>query len=262
MDESLLQLLPVRIEYAVLYLTRCLALMTTSPFFGTAAPWSRYRLAFGVALTIVLLPGIHDPQWDGPALGLALVPYVAREFLMGALLGWIVAAAFGAVRLAGELITGEMGFNLSAILDPMSGTSAPVITSLYQTMAGLIFVSIGAHRWIVAGLARSFQTIPVGTFEFGNDATGGMLMIMSRFIESGVALAAPVMIAMFVITLLLGVISRAVPQLNILDTGYSVRIGAALGALVLLLPAFRIGAEGIFDLCQSALFEGVASLQK
>jgi flagellar biosynthesis protein FliR len=73
--------------------------------------------------------------------------------------------------------------------------------------------------------------------------------------EAGLGLAAPVLAAMFVVTVLLGVVSRAVPQLNILDTGYSIRVLAALGALVLLLPSLRIGLESLFEMTRGAYFE-------
>jgi flagellar biosynthesis protein FliR len=75
--------------------------------------------------------------------------------------------------------------------------------------------------------------------------------------EAGLSLAAPVLAAMFVVTVLLGVISRAVPQLNILDTGYSIRVLAALGALVVLLPSLRIGLESLFDLTRSAYLDAL-----
>lgn len=262
MQDLLLQFLPVKIEYAVLFLTRVMALIATAPIFGTLSPWSGYKIILGATITIVLLPVSGNVNWTGPSFGLALVPLIAKEFVVGALLGWIVTSAFAAVRLAGELITGEMGLNLSSLLDPVSGTSSTVVTSLYQTLAGLIFVTIGAHRWMIVALARSFDTIPVGTFTIGERPVDGLLMILTRFLEAGVVLAAPVMVTMFVITVLLGVISRAVPQLNILDTGYALRVGAALGAAALLLPAFHVGLESLFDITKSALFEAVPAMQR
>ncbi|MFN0205094.1 MAG: flagellar biosynthetic protein FliR [Planctomycetota bacterium] len=261
MYEFLTYIFPVKIEYAVLFLTRVLALISTAPLFTGSGGFNRYKMALGVAITIVLMPAVKAPEWTGPSLGLAIIPFVAREFLVGALLGWIIACAFAGVRVAGELVTTEMGLNLSATLDPVSGTSSPVITTLYQTIAGLIFITLGAHEWIVAGLAHSFHKIPVGTFDFGPDPIAGLIQILTRFIEAGVALAAPIMIAMFVVTVLLGVVSRAVPQLNILDSGYALRVAAALGALALLLPALRIGLESLFELMRSALFEALPGIQ-
>lgn len=260
--QDLLQLiLPVKIEYALLFLTRVLALIGTAPLLNHAGAFNRYKIALGVAITIVLLPAIPAPEFTGPALGMAIVPYAVREMVVGALMGWIVAAAFAAMRLAGELVSTEMGLNMSAILDPVSGTTSPVVATLYQTLAGLVFISLGAHEWLIAGLANSFRKIPVGTFQIGEDPVGGLLLILTRFVEAGLVIAAPVMIAMFVVTVILGVISRAVPQLNILDTGYALRVGAALGALVLLLPALRIGLESLFDMTRGALFDAIPGTQ-
>ncbi|MBI3820852.1 MAG: flagellar biosynthetic protein FliR [Planctomycetes bacterium] len=261
MNDLFLKLLPVRIEYAILFLTRILALISTAPIFGTMSPWSSYKIMLGVTITAVLLPAIGEPEWKGPDFGFALVPLIIMELLVGALMGWILTAAFSSVRLAGELVTSEMGLNLSSLLDPVTGTSSPVVTSFYQTLAGLIFVIVGAHRWTIVALARSFETIPVGTFHVSANSVDGMLMIMARFLEAGIVLAAPVMVAMFVITVLLGVISRAVPQLNILETGYALRVGTALGIAAILLPAFRFGLESLFTLTQSALFEAVPAMQ-
>jgi flagellar biosynthetic protein FliR len=262
MTELLLQFLPVRVEYAVLFLTRVIALVSTSPFLGTSSPWAGYKIALGVALTTVLLPVAGDPAWEGPSLGLALAPLVARELFVGVFLGWILSAAFASVRAAGELVTGEMGLGLSTMLDPLTGTHSTVVSTLYQTIAGLVFVGVGAHRWVIAGLAQSFQRIPVGRFSldaFSLDFASAdtLVAIVTRFMEAGLSLAAPVLAAMFVVTVLLGVISRAVPQLNILDTGYSIRVLAALGALVVLLPSLRIGLESLFDLTRSAYLDAL-----
>jgi flagellar biosynthetic protein FliR len=255
MTDLLLYFLPTRVEFAVLFLTRVMALISASPFLGTASPWSGYKIALGVGLTAILLPVAGDPSWSGPSLGLALTPLVARELFVGLFLGWILTSAFAAVRAAGELVTGEMGLSLSTMLDPLTGTHSTVVATLYQTIAGLVFVGVGAHRWVLAGLARSFQRIPVGQFSLDLTSIDALVAIVTRFMEAGLALAAPVLAAMFVVTVLLGVVSRAVPQLNILDTGYSIRLLAALGALVLLLPSLRIGLESLFEMARAAYFD-------
>ena len=255
MTDLLLQFLPVRVEYAVLFLTRVMALISSSPFLGTASPWSGYKIALGVALTIVLLPVSGDPAWQGPSLGLALVPLVARELFVGLFMGWILTSAFASVRAAGELVTGEMGLSMSTLLDPMSGTHSTVVATLYQTIAGLVFVGVGAHHWVLTGLAQSFHRIPVGQFDLRLTSVDTLIAVVTRFMEAGLALAAPVLVAMFVVTVVLGVVSRAVPQLNILDTGYAIRVLAALGSLVMLLPSLRIGLESLFDMTRGAYLD-------
>lgn len=260
--DALATFLPFRIEAALLVLTRVLALLSTSPLFGGGAPFPGARLGLGLATTLVLAPIVAAGPWDGPALGLAMVPMAAREFVIGAFLGWVLTAAFSAVRGAGELVTGEMGLNLSSLLDPTSGTHSTVVASLYQSLAGLVFVGIGAHRWIVAGLARSFERLPIAGEGPGLPHPAELLLVVARFMEAGLGLAAPVLVAMFVVTVLLGVVSRAVPQLNILDTGYAIRVAAAFGALALLLPALRVGLESLFDLARTAYFEALPGLAR
>jgi len=261
-NELLGSLLPVRIEVALLVLTRVLALLSTAPPFSNATPWSSFRLPLGATITWLLLFTIGEPGWTGPQFGLALIPLVAMEFLLGALLGWIVASAFAAVRGAGDLITGEVGLNLASLLDPVTGTTTPVMSTLYQTMAGLVFLAMGAHRWVIAGLAHSFHRIPIGTFAIGADPVDGLLLITSRLLEAGIVLAAPVMAAMFLVTLLLGLSSRAVPQLNLMDVGYAIRIAAAFGAIAVLLPTFRIGLESLFLTMRDALGNALPSTVK
>lgn len=254
MKELLLAFLPYRVELGVLYLTRVMALIATSPVLGTGSPWKAYKIALGVTFTILLIPVVGEGEWSGPTFGLALIPLVVREMLVGLFLGWVLTTAFAAVRIAGELVTGEMGLSLSTMLDPTSGTQSTVVTTIYQTMAGLVFLGVGAHRWVLSGLARSFQRIPVGTFDPPAASVEALVSLLTRFTEAGLGLAAPVLVSMFVVTVMLGVVSRAVPQLNILDTGYAVRVLAALGALVLLLPALRIGLESLFDAAREATF--------
>jgi flagellar biosynthesis protein FliR len=259
---ELLALLPTRVEYACLFLTRVLALVATAPVFGTAIPWNGHRLALGVALAAVLLPAVGDPSWSGPSFGLALVPLVVRELIVGTFLGFIVVGAFAAVRAAGELIGNEMGLNLASILDPTTGAPTAVAGMLYQVCAGLLFLAVGAHRWVIAGLARSFERVPVGAFELGADPVAGVVTLARGLVEGGLVLAAPVMVALFLVTVSLGVLSRAVPQLNILDVGYALRVAAALGAIALLMPALRVGIESLLRATRDSLVDALPSIAR
>lgn len=255
---SLLELwLPGRVEYACLFFTRVAALISTAPIFATATPWGGYRLALAAAITAVALPAVGAPDWNGPAFGFALVPLVARELIVGTFLGFVVVAAFAAVRGAGELVGAEMGLSMSALLDPTTGRVTPVVATLYQTIAGLIFLAVGAHRWVVAGLARSFERIPVGTFEIGPDPATGVVQLLRGLFEAGITLGAPVLVAMFLVTVVMGLLSRAVPQLNVLDVGFALRVALALGALICLLPALRIGIEALLEHLKVQLVEAL-----
>lgn len=257
MNELLALLLPAKVEYACLFFTRIAALVSTAPIFATASPWSGYRIAIAVALTLVMLPALGDPAWHGPAFGAALVPLVARELIVGTFLGFVVVVAFAAVRGAGELVGAEMGLSLASMLDPTTGRQTSVIATLYQTLAGMIFLAVGAHRWVVAGLARSFERVPVGSFEMGAAPATGVAQLLRGLFEASLALGAPVMTAMFLVTVVMGLLARAVPQLNILDVGFALRIAAAIGALLCLLPALRIGIEGLLETMRDSLVDAL-----
>ena len=226
-------------------LSRILGLLATAPVFNNAALPVRVRLIAGLAIALALAPALPPLSAiaAGSWIGLAVL---AQQILIGVLLGFALRITFTAVDLAGELIGLQMGLSFATFFDPSSGGQTPVITEFLGVLTALIFLSMNGHLLALSVLAESFTLLPVSTTPV-HAATFSSLMVWSATLFSmGVLLSLPLITALLIANIALGVLARIAQQLNLFAVGFPVTL--ALGFLVLLLSLPYIGAamEGLF----------------
>lgn len=212
-------------------LTRVLALLASAPPFNNPALTVRIRLVFGLVMTIAIAPVLpRVPSVDpGSAAGLLIV---AQELVIGAAMGFTMRLVFGAVDMAGSLISLEMGIGFATAYDPQTAGQTVVISEFMGLLALLVFLAINGHLMVIATLTHSFSVIPVGTpalvaGTWSNVAQSGALVF-----SVGLLLALPIIIALLISNLALAVLSRAAPQLNLIAIGFPLTIALGFGALI------------------------------
>ena len=215
------------------------ALVAAAPLFLRGAAPLRVRGLLAVAAGIVMAP-ILAPQTPAEFSLLGVVEIVARETLIGLILGTVVAALIAGVQTAGQIVSQMSGLALAEIVDPSSDASEPVPAQVLRHTALAVFFLIGAHRTTMQALLDSYAWAPLSvgqtlaTAEAGAAATTDALS--SAFLL-GVRLAAPAMTAVLLAIVVTGLIARTLPQLNILSIGFTLNSAAALAALAFSLSA-------------------------
>jgi flagellar biosynthetic protein FliR len=124
-----------------------------------------------------------------------------------------------------------MGFNVASVIDPQTGTQSSVISQFLYLFTILVLFSVNGHHLFIYAMASSFKVVPLGTFSLGGSLMGITNKISSEMFVIALKMAAPVMIALFLSNLCLGIVARTVPQVNILMIGFPLNIG--LGLIVL-----------------------------
>lgn len=226
-------------------LTRILGLLATAPVFNSVALPVRVRLIAGLAIALALapalppLPAIPASSW----LGLAVL---GEQALIGILLGFALRITFAAVDIAGELIGLQMGLGFATLFDPGSGGQTPVISEFLGLLTALIFLSLNGHLLALSVLAESFTLLPISTSPIRATAFSSMMAWSATLFSMGILLALPVISALLIANIALGVLARIAQQLNLFAIGFPVTL--ALGFLVLLLSLPYLGAamEGLF----------------
>lgn len=213
---------------------RISGLMLFVPFFSHSAVGARIKAALMVALTAVLYP-VLSPTVQPPAPG--RWPWVvASEILIGIALGIITNLVFEGVQLAGQIMSLQMGYSLVNILDPQTQVDTTVVAVFTHIMALLTFLALDVHHWILRLLVQSFTSIPPGLAEFGPAFTNFVLRTGGHILSIGIQVAAPVLSATIVADLLLGLLSKAAPQMPILFLGPSVKAMLSVALLAGALP--------------------------
>ena len=233
-------------------------LLAIAPMFGASAP-ARFRVLLTLALAAVVTPVQVKGSIVPPGHALACLLGIGREALLGLALGLGVAVLFSAIRLAGTLISQLSGISLAETFDPQSGESVHLFAELLRLVAVAVFLTIGGHRLVIAGLLDTFEAIPAGGAWPIASVADALSLLVSESFSLGIRTAAPVAATLLVTTLAMGLIGRAIPQLNMLSLGLGPGVLAGLAALSLSLGsiawAFQDQAPPFLETLLGALRE-------
>ncbi len=227
-------------------LSRILGVLAAAPFFSNAAMPRRIRLMTGLAIALALVPALPEmPRVPaGSWLGLAII---AQQMFIGLIMGFALRIAFAAIDVAGELIGLQMGLSFAVFYDPLNAGQTPVVTEFYGLLATLIFLSLNGHLLALSVLAESFSLWPVVASPFLSLGIGQLLAGATMIFSVGVLLSLPLVAALLVANIAMGVLSRVAPQLNLFAVGFPVTIFAGFAMITLSLPYFGNALEAVFN---------------
>jgi len=203
-------------------------LLVFAPFLGSSAITPRIKAGFVVLLTALLYP-VCGPREVSLTLS-GVVRLVLSEALVGVLIGLAVQFVFEAAEFAGQFMGMQVGFGLVNILDPTTQVDTPVLAVFSQTIATLIFLDLGVHRWMLRAVANSFAYLPVGRAWATAGMTRELLHAAGGIWLAGVQIAAPALIATLLVDMALGFLGKASPQLPVLFLGLSAK--SMIGLLI------------------------------
>lgn len=214
---------------------RLLALMLTAPVFAERVLPARVKIALAVLFAMLIGPTLPPPPPVHP-VSLAGVLVLGQQLLIGAALGFAMRIVFAAVEAAGELAGLQMGLGYATLFDPERADLIPVLGQFLGFLALLAFLAINGHLLLIQVLADSFRILPVSGPGLG---TAGLLTLVhwgSELFVAGVLLSLPILGAMLIANIALGILTRAAPQLNLFAVGFPLTLGAGLIILAVALP--------------------------
>ncbi len=254
---SALSIEPGTIEAFGLFTTRTSAMVLFAPIFASALPFSGARVGTIAVLSISAFCAAGPPACAeaGPILFGVMA---LRELAIGMALAFVLQAAVLAARTAGELVGQEMAFNMATVVDPQ-GQSSPLITQLYEGLFLLGLFALDGHHLLVRGLYESFERAPVGGVGLPPGLAQAAVKLVADMFAAGLSFAAPVLVVLFLVSILIGLLARAVPHVNVLEVGFTLRIAVALVAMLAFAPLLAPGMEQLHAALASGL-DGVLSL--
>jgi flagellar biosynthetic protein FliR len=220
-----------------LVLLRTSALCATAPILAARVVPARIRLAIALAISVAVHAGAGSPAVAPPPSLFGLAAAAASESAVGLLAGLAARWALDAALAAGHLAGLSAGLGFAALVDPMTGAESTAVSQTLFVLAQGVAVALGLHREAVLWLAHSFQTWPPGApadlAELATRAVGQATLAIALSIR----LAFPVIGAVLLGHLLMGLLTRMAPQLNLSNVGFSIAILAGGFALYLTAPA-------------------------
>ncbi len=226
--DSLLNLVPM----FVLVFFRVAGMMLAAPLFGGARIPQRIKLMLALVLALGMTNGVALP----PSLPLStwlLAVCIAGEMLFGLAIGTALSFVFVAVHWAGEIIGQQLGLGIGQIYDPQMGQSGSVISDFYYLLTLVIFLIVGGHRAFLRGVHDSFASLPLLSIGMTQDLLDLVVGLLQSATALALQLAAPVLLTMLVVDIVLGFIGKTIPQINVMAAALSLR--SMLGLVVLIL---------------------------
>jgi len=219
----------------MLILARVTSLLVVAPVFGHQTVPLQLKVGLGAFLSFVLFPIVASQAPQADVHLAALVIMVLREVIVGLIIGFSISLIFGGVRLAGELIGFDMGLSIASVYDPENGQNMPMVSEFLYLVTMLVFLVLNGHHFVIESLQLSYTAVPLGEFSIGGPLAEKMVSLGGYLFVIGVKFAAPVIVAGFLMNVVLSILARVMPQMNIFALSFPLKIG--VGAVVLMTTA-------------------------
>jgi len=209
--------------------TRIMAVMIHVPALGGQNIPSQVRIGLGLTLALVLFPLQSAPT--GEMIGaFAFGVGIGKEIIIGTLVGFAADLAFGAIQIAGSAMGMGSGFESGRIFNPSLGEAGSAFDQIFVMTAAMIFLILDGHHLVLIALQKTFTAVPLnGALPF--NGLEAVLRMTSVFVASGVHMALPVMAALFLTDLTLGLLARIAPQVQVYFLGLPVKVVVAMIAM-------------------------------
>jgi len=226
-------------------MVRVLAFISTSPIFGNKQVPKRVKIALSVLLAIIIAPTL-DPMPMVPVGSPQGLLIIVGQIIIGTAMGLALRMIFNAFEMAGELAGLQMGLGFATFYDPQNTSYSPVIAQWLGLIATLAFLAMNGHLIMLSALAESFHTLPIGammpTRSFYTLASWG-----GSIFAYGVQISLPLIAALLITNLALGILTKAAQQLNPFAIGFPITLGIGFFVLSFALPYLPILLDRIMQ---------------
>lgn len=222
---------------------RCSAMLFASPIFGAQQTPLTVRifttLALSAALTFAVKGHFGQPPGDMYTFAFSL----GHEIVAGLLIGTFLSLVLQVAQMAGSFIDLQMGLNTSQVINPVTGVPVTVISQFKFMLAFIVFLSINAHHVMLGAFVRSYDSMPAPTIAMLPAIQHSFLNLLTQLSLMALQIAAPVAAVSIVVDAAMGVVNKAVPQMQIFLVGLPAKLVMGMLALAVTLPALASGVQ-------------------
>lgn len=249
------------IEYTqvfLLVLVRVLAIMRIAPLLSSSSIPQIARIGLSFFTAVAVLPHIVAVGYPIPEQGIQYAMLLVGELMVGIVIGFFLQLIYSAFLVAGQFFSFQMGFGASQVFDPLAQVEIPLMGQFLNIVAMFVFVGIGGLRkTFLIGIQQSFEAVRAIDFVLHRDVIFKTIFSgLGYLFEQALIISFPILGTLLLVSVAMGLLAKAAPQMNLLMLGFPLKIGIAFLILFLTLP-FLVEAFGrIID----ASFEGVQRL--
>ncbi len=239
----------------ILIFVRVMSLLSSAPFLGLSIIPFQLRFWLSLFLSYIFLLTLDFKGINFSVEIIGFIILVVKEVMVGLIIGFSAWGIFYAVQFAGHLIGFDIGFSTSSAFDPEHSEPVPILSQFKNYFAIVIFLMLNGHHFLIQALKASFELIPISSFGVSAGLVSWGAKLISFVFVSAVKISAPIIVALFLTDITIGILSRAFPQMNIFMFAFSVKIIIGLVALMIAMPFFIFVFKKILVAFESDMFE-------
>jgi flagellar biosynthetic protein FliR len=212
-------------------LFRVAGIMVFAPLFGSSSIPYQAKAVLTLVATVALVPALPAASLPGQLTLTSLAGLAAGEAVFGLVLGLGASFVFAGMQLAGQIISFQLGFSIVNLIDPQSEVETSIFSFLQNFVGLLLFLLINGHHWFFQAVSESFNYLPVAGIHLKGPVALEFIRLSSQVLVFGVQIAAPVIAITVVADVVMGIVGRVAPQINMLIVGMPLKVLAGFGAL-------------------------------
>lgn len=216
------------------------AILMTIPVIGERMVPVRIKGGVAILLTLLLFPAVHSalPPLHAEKQLLEVVLAMTGEVLIGVIIGFAARIIFAGIQFAGEIIGIQMGFSIVNVIDPASSSQVSILAEFQYLMALLVYLTIDAHHTLISAIVDSYRAVAPFGYRFSGPLMQTILIFSKELFVTAIKVSAPVMAVMLFTNVAMGMMARAVPQMNVFVVGFPIYIAAGMTVFGLTIPIF------------------------
>jgi flagellar biosynthetic protein FliR len=242
--ENVMQELMIKFEIFLMLLARCSAIFLITPIFGRRNLPAVFKIGLAFIISIILVNVVEAPQTMYGSF-IEIAGFIIKEVIIGLIIGFVTYVIFASIYFAGQIIDMKTGFGIVNVLDPQTNTQVPIIGNFLYIFTLVAFITIDGHHMMLSALVRSFQIVPVGKLQITVEAVNVFAEIMMDTFIIGFKISAPVIAAILLTDVALGILAKTMPQMNVFMVGMPLKILVGIFTLMIMIPVFSTVIEAL-----------------
>lgn len=232
-----------------------------APIFSSKNVPNYVKIGFSLAVAFILYPFFYSTQIVIPE---SIFPYIIilfKELVVGMVIGFASSMIFYAIQSAGNILDMQIGFGIVNIFDPLSGQQLPLVGNFKYMLALIVFLVTNGHHVLLTALVDSFRLVPVTGVVFHTELMGIFVNMVTELFVLALKISLPVLVAILLTDMALGVLARTMPQMNVFVVGVPGKIIVGIFVLSLALPAYIAFLEVAFNGMYSNIYHLLANFK-
>jgi len=239
----------------LLVLVRMSGLFILSPVFGRQNMPALFKVGFAFFLTLIYISASNNLAVDYQDSIVLYVVYVMKELAVGIIMGYVTYIIMSGIYLAGQIIDNQIGFGYANVLDPITNIQVPLTSNFYYTYIILIFLLINGHHMLIRALFYSYEVIPLGQLIFSSDVVAEIGGLMAEMFSIALRISAPIIAAIFIADVVLGVLSKTIPEMNVFMLGMPIKVFLGFFIITVTISNAVPIAEGLTSLMEENILK-------